>query len=342
MKIIVRATNWIGDAVMSLPALRALRTAFPDAQIAILAKPWVADLYSGERSIDRIIPLEGASGVRDWARKWKMASALRREKFDLAVLFPNSFESAALLFVAGVRRRVGYSRDGRSFLLTQTIDIPEAGKNPRHERFYYLEMLKRAGLIENYGNDDPIRFDGASEACSRGEKLFQSRGIRQPVVGVSPGAAYGGAKRWLPERFAEAARRLADDSRGSIAVFGSTGERAMCEEVSNAAGGINLAGVTTLREFIDMTAACEVFLTNDSGAMHIASALGVPSVTVFGPTDETATGPSGINAETVREPVDCAPCKLRECPIDHRCMTRVTVDQVVQAAGVRLRGCRKP
>ncbi len=125
-------------------------------------------------------------------------------------------------------------------------------------------------------------------------------------------------------------------------MFGSAAERQLCQQVADACHGHNLAGQTTLREFIDMTAACDVFLTNDSGAMHIASLVGVPSVTVFGPTDETATGPTGPHAAIVREPVECAPCKLRECPIDHRCMTRVTVDRVVQAAGVRLRGCPKP
>ena len=153
------------------------------------------------------------------------------------------------------------------------------------------------------------------------------------MIGVSPGAAYGSAKRWLPERFAESARRLAEQMSASVAVFGSAAETSMCGDVSRAAGGLNLAGKTTLREFIDMTAACSLFLTNDSGAMHIASASGVPSVTVFGPTNEAATGPLGDLARVVREPVDCAPCLLRECPIDHRCMTRVTADQVVSIAG---------
>ena len=156
--------------------------------------------------------------------------------------------------------------------------------------------------------------------------------VRLPAIGVSPGAAYGSAKRWLPERFAESAARLAADIGASVAVFGSAAEKALCEEVTQAAGGHNLAGATTLRAFIEMTAACRLFLTNDSGAMHIASALGVPTVTVFGPTDETATGPLGPAARLVREPVDCAPCLLRECPIDHRCMTRVTADRVVQVA----------
>jgi heptosyltransferase-2 len=153
------------------------------------------------------------------------------------------------------------------------------------------------------------------------------------VVGVSPGAAYGNAKRWLPERFAQAALRIG----GKIALFGSAGERELCGVVADLArksGGTvhNFAGETTLAEFIELAAACRVFLTNDSGAMHIASALGVPTVTIFGATDHTTTGPTGPLARIVREPVDCSPCLLRDCPIDHRCMTRVTVEQVVGAA----------
>jgi heptosyltransferase-2 len=332
VKILVRATNWIGDAVMSLPALRAIRAAYPVADISVLARPWVTDLYHGERSVNRVIPLHGANGLKDLPVKWQAARAMRRERFDLAILFPNSFESAAIIFATGAQRRIGYARDGRSFLLTDAVAIPKPGEAPKHERFYYLEMLRRAGLIDRLPDVPEIRLDGAAEAGERGRALFATRGMQSPVIGVSPGAAYGGAKRWLPERFAAAARELAERVGGSVAVFGSASERAMCEQVSAAAGGRNFAGATTLREFIDMTAACHVYLTNDSGAMHIASALGVPSVTVFGPTDETATGPSGPLARLLREPVDCAPCKLRECPIDHRCMTRVTADRVVTEA----------
>jgi heptosyltransferase-2 len=330
VKILVRATNWLGDAVMSLPALRALRTNFPDARISVLARPWVASLYEGERSIDAVIPLTVEAGPRDWAAKWRLGSLLRREGFDLAVLLPNSFESAGIVWLSRARRRVGYARDGRSALLTDAIAPPVAGEIPAHERYYYLELLRRAGLIHGPLPDvNEILLDGLDAARQRGQKLFAARGIALPVIGVSPGAAYGGAKRWLPERFAAAAREVAAQNRASIAIFGSTSERELCEAVAKESGGLNLAGATTLREFIDMTAACRLCIANDSGAMHIAAATGVPCVTVFGPTDEVATGPVGPSARLVREPVDCAPCRLRECPIDHRCMTRVTVDRVV-------------
>lgn len=332
MKILVRATNWLGDAVMSLPALRTLRARFPEAEITVLARPWVAALYEGERSIDRVIPLAVASGPRDWAAKWKLGRALRRENFDLAVLLPNSFESAAIVWLSGARRRIGYARDGRSSLLTDAIDPPKPGETPRHERYYYPELLRRAGLIDALPQIDAIHFDSLDAARTRGKAAFAARAISGPVIGVNPGAAFGGAKRWLPERFAEAARQLAERHGATVAIFGSASERELCGQVAAACGGVNLAGETTLREFIDMTAACLLCLANDSGAMHIAAAVAVPSVTVFGPTDETATGPTGPTARLVREPVDCAPCKRRECPIDHRCMTRVHVPQVVEIA----------
>jgi heptosyltransferase-2 len=341
VKILVRATNWLGDAVMSLPAVRALRTRFPNAQITVLARPSVAPLYEGERSIDRVILLAGSPGVRDWAIKWQLGKSLQQEDFDLAVLLPNSFESAALVRLSGARRRVGYARDGRSALLTDAIAVPLPGEVPRHECYYYLELLRRAGLMsEAMPLVKEILLDGLDAARARGAALFAARGVTgpgvfKPVVGVNPGAAYGGAKRWLPERFAAAARELAAREGASVVIFGAAGEKDLCGEVAAACGGHNLAGSTTLREFIDMSAACRLCLANDSGAMHIAAAVGVPCVTVFGPTDETATGPVGASAVLVRKLVHCAPCKLRECPIDHRCMTRVTVEQVVAAATLK-------
>jgi heptosyltransferase-2 len=157
------------------------------------------------------------------------------------------------------------------------------------------------------------------------------------VIGVSPGAAYGGAKRWMAEGFVDAACRIAGGQSASVALFGSQSERELCESIGESirARGIqaiNFAGQTTLREFIELASACRLFLTNDSGAMHIASAAGIPTVAVFGATDEFATGPTGPLARVVRQNVECSPCLLRECPIDHRCMTRVTPDQVAGAA----------
>jgi heptosyltransferase II len=314
--ILIRATNWVGDAVMSLPALRAIREKFSTARISVLAKPWVADLYGRESFIDEIILYSGES-------PWRTGHELRSRRFDCAILLQNAFEAAWIAWLARIPTRIGYKRDGRQLLLTRAVDVPKPGEIPRHERFYYLELLRRADLIDALPASDAIRLH---------------RGVMpngKPIIGISPGAAYGTAKRWVPERFAEAAATLATVRGASIALFGSKTERELCAEVARLLEGhavINYAGQTTLGQFIDLASGCELFLTNDSGSMHIASALGVPTVAIFGATDDTTTGPTGLNARVVRQPVDCSPCLLRECPIDHRCMTGVSADRVVREA----------
>ena len=327
----MRATNWLGDAVMSLPSIRAIRQIFPHAHISLVARPWVADLYARETAIDRIILYTAQKGLR---AKRNFAALLRREHFDAAILLQNAFDAALIAWLAGIPERIGYNRDARGLLLTQAIPVPEPGEIPRHQRFYYLELLRRAAMIERYPDSGPIRLEGIDEARVAGTAHLRRLGVSSPAIGISPGAAYGNAKRWLPERFAAVAQSL---SPSAVLLFGSAGERALCETVAGQLrrGGTevrNLAGETTLREFIDLAAACRLFLTNDSGAMHVSSALGVPTVAVFGATDDTTTGPTGPLARVVREHAECSPCLLRECPIDHRCMTAVTVERTAAVA----------
>ena len=315
---------------MSLPALRALRERFPSAEISILAKPWVADLYGREPFCDRMI----AYTPKTLGEKWAAGRALAKEQFDCAILLQNAFEAALVAYAAGIPERIGYARDGRSLLLTKAIAVPRAGEIPPHERFYYLELLRRAGMIESIPPSDAIRLDGAASARERGVSRFQQIGFGPMVIGMSPGAAYGSAKRWLPERFAEAANTIARETGSSVAIFGSKEECELCASIAAdvTAPVRNFAGETTLGEFIEMAAACRVYLTNDSGAMHIASALGVPTVAVFGATNDQTTGPTGPLARVVRQRVECSPCLKRECPIDHRCMTRVEASRVANAA----------
>ena len=329
-RILVRATNWVGDAVMSLPALRALRERYPRARISILAKPWVADLYRREPFCDETILYT----ARELGSKWRVAGELAERKFDCAILLQNAFEAAAIAWVARIPERIGYARDGRSALLTRAIAVPRAGEIPAHERFYYLELLRRAGIIAKMPVSDAIRLDGAAAAREAGAARFRELGFDGAVIGVSPGAAYGTAKRWLPERFAEAAARVAGELGAGVAIFGSKDERELCSAVAAATGvpTKNFAGETTLAEFIELAAACSAYLTNDSGAMHIASALGIPTVAVFGATNDVTTGPTGPLSRVVREEVECSPCLKRECPIDHRCMTRVGSARVAETA----------
>jgi heptosyltransferase-2 len=301
-----------------------LRDRFPEAHIAVLAKPWVADLYARESFADEVLLYNSG--------RWQAISQIRARRFDTAVLLQNAFDAALIALLSGIPRRIGYRRDARGWLLTDAVPVPEPGDIPGHQRFYYLELLRRAGILNGLPDVPAIRLHGAAVAAEAGRKRFRELGWKD-VTGVSPGAAYGGAKRWLPERFAEAAVRLGNP----VALFGAANERETCSRVSQSCAESGLpvhdfAGETTLREFIDLAAACSVFLTNDSGPMHIASALGVPTVAIFGATDDVATGPTGPLARIVREQVECSPCLLRECPIDHRCMTAVTAERVANEA----------
>ena len=227
------------------------------------------------------------------AEKWAAGRALARENFDCAILLQNAFEAAAVAYLAGIPERIGYARDGRSLLLTRAIPVPRKGEIPRHERFYYLELLHRAGILDTLPENDRIRLDGAPEARAAGLARFHELGMGDTIVGMSPGAAYGTAKRWLPERFAEAATSVARELGASVAIFGSKDERDLCAAIAAAipVPVHNFAGETTLAEYIDLAAACRVYLTNDSGGMHVASALGVPTVAIFGATDDMAPDP---------------------------------------------------
>src|SRR5579863_5870099 len=246
---------------MSLPALRALRERFQESQISILAKPWVADLYRREPFCDETILYTAREAGSKWGGKWKIARELAARKFDCAILLQNAFEAAAIAWAARIPERIGYARDGRSALLTRAIAVPRAGEIPAHERFYYLELLRRAGIISGMPVSDAIRLDGAAEAREAGRARFRGLGFEEAVIGVSPGAAYGTAKRWLPERFAEAAARVAKELGAGVAIFGSIDERELCAEVERAIGAAgvpvrNFAGETTLAEFIELAAAC--------------------------------------------------------------------------------------
>lgn len=327
----------MGDAVMCLPALQALRVSFPGSHIAIIARPWVADIYRCEAFCDEVIEYDAPRGWRGIGRKLATAKMLRLGRFDCAILLQNAFEAALLTRWARIPVRIGYDRDRRGALLTNRIPVPQPGEIPVHQRFYYLELLKRAGLIQSYSPESPVAFTSTDAARRRGAERFHEYEIEGRVIGVSPGAAFGSAKRWLPERFAQAALQVAKAEDAKVVVFGTAEEAALGEQVAAmvAEGGIralNLAGKTKLHDFIDMAAACDLFLTNDSGTMHIASAMGVPTVAIFGPTDEAATGPAGNRYRVLRHPVDCAPCHLRECPIDHRCMTGISAEEAADAA----------
>jgi heptosyltransferase-2 len=342
MKILVRATNWVGDAVMAIPALEAIRNRWPDAEIVALAQPWVADLYRGQGCVDRVIVFDNRGRHRGFWGRERLAAELRREKFDIALLLQNAFEAAWLAWRAGIPERIGYGRDARSWLLTRAIAVPATGETPAHETYYYLELLRRAGWLAQLPLLDCITLRVPTAARRKAEERLTAAGARAGGcrIAFAPGAAYGSAKCWEPERYAALADRLIAALNADVILFGAPQESEMAARIAQAMRGraLNLAGATTIGELPALLATCRLFVGNDAGAMHVAAGVGVPVVGIFGPTDPAGTSPMTPHFTLVREPVECSPCFLRHCPIDHRCMTRVTVDRVYEASLAWLRG----
>jgi len=334
-KIMVRATNWIGDGVMSLPALEALRARFPTSEIVLVTKPWVNELYWRLPAVNRQIVYKPASEHKGPRGFWKFARELRAERFDAAILLQNAFHAAWMAWCARVPVRVGYARDGRSALLTDAIAVPSPAAYG-HQAYYYLQLLFRAGLIDKPEPVREIRLALDDTELAWGAKHLEKLGLGGPrfLVGLNPGAFYGPAKRWLLSRYAQLADRLIGAFHADVLIFGSAAERPLAEEIARAMTHtpLILAGETSLRQLLALLAQCRLVVSNDSGPMHLAAALGLPLVAIFGSTNERATGPIGLRARMVKRPVACSPCGLRECPIDLRCMSNVTVDDVYMAA----------
>lgn len=336
MKILVRATNWVGDAVMSIPALAAIRRRWPEAEIIVLGRPWVAELYRGQGLCDRLIIFDHAGRHRGVLGRERLAAELRREQFDVAVLLQNAFEAAWIAWRAGIRERIGYARDARGFLLTRAVDVAGHGEAPAHESYYYLELLRRAGWIELIENVAPIALHVDQAGREHAEALLQGAGARNGGlrVALAPGAAYGSAKCWLPDRYAALADRLIAEFDADVIVFGTAAERGVAQRITGRMRrrSVTLVGETSIGDLPPLLAQCHLFIGNDSGAMHVAAAVGLPVVGIFGPTDPAGTAPLTPRLTLVRQPVSCSPCFLRHCPVDHRCMTRVEVDSVYEAA----------
>jgi len=322
-RVLLRAPNWIGDVVMSLGAVRDLRRNFPRSRLEVLARPWVAELY---RAVAEVDDVRAATGF------WEGVAAAD-DGFDAAVLLPNSFASALQARAAGIPERWGYATDGRGPLLTRRCAVPAAVRG-ESQVYYYRGMLAGIGLHVSASPDTSLVCP--EDWAGRGAAFLDG-----PVgwLGLNPGASYGAAKRWIPARYAAVGDALHRETGRRVVILGGAAERALGEEVAAAmtTGPRVLCGETTLSELVGVLSRLELLVTNDSGPMHLASALGVPVVAVFGPTDWRETAPVGGSHAIVRGQAECSPCKLRECPIDHRCMTSVTVADVTAAARGRLR-----
>jgi len=344
MKLLVRAPNWVGDAVMAIPALEAIRRARADAEIVILARPAVVELFAGQPFADRLLAYDYRGRHSGWLGREKLARELRREPFDTAVLLQNAFDAAWLAWRAGIPERIGYARDGRGFLLSRAVTVPRPGEIPAHESHYYLELIRRAGWIQTRGELSPIALTVAKSAREEAASFLLRAGARPGArrFAIAPGASYGAAKCWAPERFASLADRFISDCDADVLIFGTPAEMEIAARIQSTMKGraISLVGKTSMRELAALFSVCSVFVGNDSGAMHVAAAAGLPVIGIFGPTDPEGTSPVTQQFTLIREPVSCSPCFLRKCPIDHRCMTRIAVDSVFDAAQRVLQGAQ--
>ena len=361
-RIVVRGTNWVGDAVMTVPALRKLRRLFPNAHITLATRSLTEGLFTDAEFLDDLQPhvhsgiLSTIGQVREW----------RKRRFDLAVLLPNSFQSALVAFLAGVPRRIGYAADGRRMLLTHPLELPE-WRSSRHEVFYYLEIIdqlarlmgstsleagKGRGIQLDQARDDSagsadgslqvsnLRRQSALDLLSRFETTGNRAEARKwrPLIALCPGSINSRAKRWPAERYAALADRLIDELGAEVLLIGSPGELDVSLEVDRQMRGkaVMLTGETDLSQIVAVLSLVDLLITNDTGPAHIASALGRPTIVIFGPTNPLTTRPFSPLAEVLRHPPDCAPCMLRDCPIDHRCMTAISPDQVFERARTML------
>lgn len=337
-KILVRSTNWIGDAVMTTPAIRTIRRSFPQAEITLLALPWVADLFDASPRVDRILRYERPGRHGGLAGKLRLARELRREGFDGAILLQNAFEAALITALAGIPVRGGYTTDGRGLLLTHGVRRSETIRR-RHQVHYYQEMLR--GLGYEPGPDE-LELAVAPAAGSWARALLREKGADGArLIGLNPGAAYGPAKRWPPDKFGALAHELLRDPRLVLLIFGTEADREAAAAISACAGDerrvLDLTGQTTLAQAVALISRCRVFVTNDSGLMHVAAALNIPLVAIFGSTDPVATGPFSPRAMVVRSELPCSPCLETHCPKGHlQCMEGIFVDEVLAAAQAQL------
>jgi heptosyltransferase-2 len=344
-KVLIRAPNWVGDAVMALPALRELRRIFGGSYLTIAARPWVQGLFDSEGLADNFISLDDARGPFSRVTRFiSEAGRFRRQLFDFAVLLTNSFGTALAARAGGAKRIAGYATDARRLLLDQVIPF-EPDYKSLHQVRYYLNIAAqiecsiyaRSNIDMRGGGSEP-RLEANEEQKQHARSLLERFNIgvtgENATLVINPGATNSGAKRWPAERFARTADRFNELQGFQTIIVGTAGDTSVAEEVARKmrSPAVVLAGQTSIAELKGLLAWARLVISNDTGTSHVSAALGIPTVVVFGPTEHISTRPLSQRAAVVRHDVSCSPCMLRECPIDHRCMTRVEVDDVYAAA----------
>jgi len=338
MKILVRGTNWVGDAVMSIPAISHLKTLFPEAHISLLTRSWAEGIFRDSEAVDEIISFEKTKS--SISNLFGVARNLRKREFDAAIVFPNSFESALSVRLGGVKRIFGYSSEGRRIILSDPIPVP-TWKDEVHEVNYYLHLVANFGLAYGRGSGEPPTdvppvIKVSEERLSRAKEMLASEGIAsdERIVALGIGSANSEAKRWPAEYYARLGDAITASSGARILLVGSKDDLRVADEVISKSSGrpISFVGKTNIADAVAMLASVDLMISNDMGLAHVAPATGTPTITLFGPTKDNNTRPLANHSHVLRKPVDCAPCMLRQCPIDHRCMRHLTPESVLTKA----------
>ncbi len=325
MKILVRAPNWIGDSILAVPSLQSLSQNHPEAEIWVLARGWVKDLFVSYPFIRGVIPLPDRADLKTLRRT---AQELKGEAFDTGLLLTNSFGSALLFALARIPNRWGYATDGRRFLLTRGVR-PRAPGKTIHQAQHYLDLVSGLGMEAVAPS---LSFPLGEEEVRGAEGLLASEGISpgSPLTILNPGGYFGSAKRWPPERFGALAALLQEREGARVVIVGSQGEAPLARLITDAlvSKPLVLTGRTSLRQLAAVISLADLFVTNDSGPMHLANALGTPVLALFGPTDPEATAPFQEPSAYLHKAPPCWPCAYRDCPIDHRCMESISPEEV--------------
>ena len=331
-RVLIRSPNWLGDTVMFTPALAAIRRVFPHWHLTLLAKAASASLLEECPHIDEVVVYEAPGIHAGWSGRLKLAQHLRSGKYDLVLLFQNAIGAAVISRLAGIPIRVGYDTDGRGGLLTHRIARPSNGKR-QPLITYFLGLLQALGISSE--TSPPMLHTSKAEE-THAIAMLGSYGVGSAdlLIGLNPGSVYGTAKQWSFRQYAAVADHLARITGGTIVIVGGPGEQGLGARIAERmkVSPIVMSGKTTVRELMGILKQCRILVTNDTGPMHVASALGVPVIAIFGPTDPTATAPVGPQHQLVATQIGCSPCLLRACPLDHGCMNGISEQEVFDAA----------
>ena len=332
-RLLIRSTNWIGDAVMTTPAIRAIRKRFPDSHISLLVKPWVAAVFENSEHVDRLLVYDGEGRHKGLLGKFRLARDLKQYRFDAAILLQNAFEAAFISILAGIPLRIGYNTDARQFLLTHPVSCTNEIKK-KHQTEYYLNILHGIGMAGD-NRDLYLKLDQRDRFRAEKILLEQNLSLADKIIGINPGATYGPAKQWPLDRYALLAEQIQALTGERVIIFGGPKDTNLGQTISRRMQHppVDLSGKTSLGEAMALIERCDLFITNDSGLMHVAAALDVPLLAVFGSTNPVTTGPLSQHSRIVQAPLACSPCLRPECPKGHlNCMELISVEMVFNAA----------